>query len=252
MADISKIKDRVRKLLNLAADDGAAEGEIDNALRAARRLMLDHQLSEDDVSAPEEDLRTPEQIAADTKYGTAKSWSNASRVPSWQGTLAQAVAKFIATVDVYHDHPAVMRMPSGIVKHDGLPVVGWVFYGPHDDCVLASELHQELLLACATTAKLKYGGALMTGPGRDYCDGFAQGLYEKVKQATIDVEAGKTPKLEGPQCNALSIVRATNIAKAKQDFANKWLDSGAYSQGKSDGSSQSLSRSRTARISHNQ
>lgn len=266
-ADISKIKDRVRKLLNLAADDGAAEGEIDNALRAARRLMLNHQLSEDDVTAPPEDLRTPEQIAADTQYGTAKSWSDSSRVPAWHGRLAASVARFLATVDVYQDHPAVGRRPSGIVMFDGRPVAGWVFFGPHDDCVLASELHQELLLTCATTAKLKYGGSLMKGAGRDYCDGFANGLYEKLISADEAVAAEKTPKLEGPQCTALSVVRATDIAKAKKERANKWIrkeqglnlrsqsrasrsvgNSGAYSQGKSDGASQSLTKTRTARI----
>lgn len=92
MSDIGKIKERIRKLLNLAADDGAAEGEIDNALRAARRLMLQHQIGEDDVAAAPEQLKTPEQIAADTSYGTAKSWGAPGRAPAWIGQLAMAVA----------------------------------------------------------------------------------------------------------------------------------------------------------------
>lgn len=269
-ANIDKIKDRIRKLFNLASNDAAADGEINNALKAARELMLAHQLSEDDVEAEPDDLRSPAEIAADTEYGTAKTWGNSRRAPNWQGSLGQAVAEFIGTVKMYHDNPEIHRKPSGIVANDGEPVTGWVFYGPHDDAVLASELHQELLLTCATTAKLRFGGKLMTGPGRDYCDGFARGLLDKVYAARRDVSQDATPKLAGVQCTALSVVRAGDIALAKVKRAGDWLkkekgihlrqtsgygrevgDYGAYQQGKTDGGSQSLTKDRTARIGCN-
>lgn len=271
-ADIGRIKDRIRKLLNLAADDGAAEGEIDNALRAARQLMLAHQLSEDDVTAPVEDLRTPEQIAADTEYGRDKSWASSPRLMQWQTMLAQTVCKFLGTVQVYRDTAKVHHKPSGVVANDGEPVRGWVFYGPRDDSILAAELHQELLMTCATAAKLKYGGALVTGPGRDYCDGFAIGLANKVFEAqqAMEQEAAKITGALQSDCRTLSVVdvaRAGAIAVAKQGRASEWLkekagvrlrtsggygrqvgDSGAYETGKSDGRSQTLTKTRTARI----
>lgn len=271
-ADISKIKDRIRKLLNLAADDGAAEGEIDNALRAARRLMLDHQLSEDDVTQPEEDWRTPDEIAADTEYGTAKSWGDAASAPTWKGTLASAVAKFVGTVQVYRDNTQQCRLPSGIVRFDGRSVTGWVFYGPADDCQFAVELHAELMLTCAASAKLKYGGGLVSGAGRDYCDGFAAGLYEKMQDAEKAIEHERAVNLVAPAsdqkaCTALAVVRATDIIEAKRDYAKDWLkkekgislgkasrrgrsirDRGAYSAGRSDGRSQSMTRTHTRKI----
>jgi hypothetical protein len=272
VTDISKIKDRIRKLLNLAADDGAAEGEIDNALRAARHLMMAHQLSEDDVTVPPEDLRSPEEIADDAEYGTAKSWGEAEREPAWKGSLAVTIASFIGTVKCYHDCPMVHRKPTGIVANDGRPVYGWVFYGPHDDCILAAELHQEILLTCATAAKLKFGGSLMRGPGRDYCDGFARGLANKVyeSQRALEKEAAKITGALAADCRTLSLAsvqRATAIAVAKQERARDWLtkekgvllqsksvagrsirDEGAYGEGKADGHSQSLSKTRVARI----
>jgi len=47
--DTTRIKEKIRKLLNLAEDDGAMEGEINNALNFARRLMLQHNISEEDI-----------------------------------------------------------------------------------------------------------------------------------------------------------------------------------------------------------
>jgi len=269
MNDINRIKDRIRKLLNLAADDGAAEGEIDNALRAARQLMLANQLSEDDVTAAPEDLRTPEEIAADATYGTAKSWGDAEREPLWKGCLARVVAEFMGTVQCYHDSPKVLRKATGIVANDGLPVSGWVFYGPAEDCVLAAELHTELLMTCAATAKLKYGGTLLKGPGRDYCDGFVSGLRDKVYASQ------KEDKIAGAivdDCRTLSVVdqqRARDIAVAKIFRGSEWLkkekgvmlrsgsgrgrdigNSDAYGQGQSDGGSQTMSKTRTAKIEY--
>jgi hypothetical protein len=267
MADIDKIKDRIRKLLNLAADDGAAEGEIDNALRAARRLMLQHQLSEDDVAATPEDLRTPEQIAADTQYGRSSSWTNTGRPPSWNGQLAMAIADFIGTVKVYREHPRQRRRLSGIVMYGGKEVSSWTFYGPADDCELAAQLHEELMLTCATTATLKFGGSTFAGNARDYCDGFARGLWDKIKAAQQAVSKEQPAAIAGQTCTALSIVRATDIALAKRKRADEWLqqecgvklatsrrrgrsigNGDAYRQGRVDGAAQSLSRTRAARI----
>lgn len=265
--NIERIKERIRKLFNLASNDAAAEGEITNALKAAHELMLAHQLSEDDVAAEEQDLRTPEQIAADTEYGTARSWADTSRVPRWQGVLATAVMDFIGTVGCYCHRPEIRRDERGFVLHDGEAVSSYVFFGPEDDARLASELHAELVLTCAATAKLRYGGKLMKGEGRDYCDGFASGLCDKIHNAKVEVGRAAIPKLEGKQCTALAIVRAGDIAIAKRKRAVKWLretrgvrlgsaggggrDIGNYSafrQGHADGGSQTLSKQRIARI----
>lgn len=274
MSDLNRIKERIRKLLNLAADDGAAEGEIENALRTAREMMLAHQLDEDEVTLPPEDLRTPEEIAAATEYGTARSWADMSRPPQWMATLAVAVAEFVGTVHVYNNHPERQVLPSGIVKHDGRRVKSWEFYGPADDVAFAVELHQELILAAASTAKLKWGGGLARGEASEYCFGFASGLYDKVMAAKKVEEVapalpGRTQDVLSQQTCALTIVRATDIMQAKREQAIEWLhkkagwrpsgkyrsggsrsihNDRAYSQGRADGASQSLTRSRVARI----
>jgi len=54
---LDNVKDTIRKLLNLAENDGAADGEIDNALRFARRLMHQHHLSEEDIDRSDPDSK---------------------------------------------------------------------------------------------------------------------------------------------------------------------------------------------------
>lgn len=264
-----KAKARIRKLFNLAANDAATEGEIAAALEAARHLLLANQLTEDEVRADEvQDTRTPAEIAASTEYGTAQSFADSSRAPRWQGTLAVSVAEFLGTVGVYRNGNERRVSAAGFAMNDGKPVMNWMFYGPAEDCLLAAELHQELLLTCATTAKLRYGGGLVRGDARDYCDGFASGLYQAVKASQAKVARTGLLNHEGGQGGALICVRANSLIDAKRQRATTWLaesqgvklarrgggrgraigNSGAYNQGRADGASQSLSKARTPKL----
>ena len=54
MVDTS-IKEKIKKLLRVAENDAATEGEIDNAVRAARALMLKHSIEVGDVKEKESD-----------------------------------------------------------------------------------------------------------------------------------------------------------------------------------------------------
>jgi len=49
MNNLDQIKERIRKLLNLANDDAAMGGEVRNAIAFAERLMATHHLSEADL-----------------------------------------------------------------------------------------------------------------------------------------------------------------------------------------------------------
>lgn len=278
MADIESIKNRIRKMLRLAADDGAAEGEIQTALEGAQYLLARHQLDQDEVMAEGQeqpaDLRSPEEIARDCEYGRTASFSTIGRAPQWQDWLASAVAKFLGTVQTYKAPDSRYTKPTGIVANDGKPVTSWVFYGPCDDCEFARDLHQELMLACAATAKLKFGGGIVKGPARDYCDGFAMGLYRKIEesQKAMETDPLRISSATAPQSTALTVIdlkRSGEIIVAKREQASDWLqqstgiklrtrstksrwvrDTGAYNAGRADGASQTLT-GRAKRIGSN-
>ena len=63
-------------------------------------------------------------------------------------------------------------------------------------------------------AKLKWGGALR-GPGREYAEGFVEGLHNKLAQSRIT---------NNPETTAI-IVRGDEIARQKRLKASHWLRS---------------------------
>lgn len=80
-----RIKSRVRKLLNLANDQSAAEGEIENALRYARALMDQHHLDEADLDEEVREERMAQMIAT----------CGGSKMSAWESALAHAIVKVI-------------------------------------------------------------------------------------------------------------------------------------------------------------
>jgi Protein of unknown function (DUF2786) len=79
----NRILDRVRKMLALANDSAATEGERDNALRMAYNLLAKHNLTEEDVK------RSGQQPADEERIDNSfTSWSQ-----PWARTVFRAVAK---------------------------------------------------------------------------------------------------------------------------------------------------------------
>ncbi len=245
---MTKIHDQIRRLLNLAADDAASEGEIANALKFASNLMARHQIDESECTGDLADER-----AAMT---AAHAYGGTSKAAVWEGSLAMFVADFCGC-GVYRDHPAPKRTPAGIlIGGDSRHFARHRFYGLADSVEMAIGTYQELRETVAAMAKLRYGG-VYRGPGRNYCEGFAAGLRSQIKKA---VESD-------PDSQALAI-RAGAIVRQNQADAKNWLatsegihlqtrsvsrrgtthDHGAYGQGQSDGARASVGGTRTPRI----
>jgi hypothetical protein len=51
-----QVLEKIRKLLALADDAGASEGEVENALKMAQRLMIKHQIEEDEIKISIDDI----------------------------------------------------------------------------------------------------------------------------------------------------------------------------------------------------
>lgn len=51
-----QVLEKIRKLLALADDAGASEGEVENALKMAQRLMIKHQIKEDEIEISIDDI----------------------------------------------------------------------------------------------------------------------------------------------------------------------------------------------------
>lgn len=200
-----KIKSRIRKLLDLAADDSASQGEVENALRFAEKLMFEHNLAEADVRTHQD---KPEEMS------DGRAATGTRNVNMWESMLSALVVQVIPTVQCYRDHPKVPIGKDGRVAWErGEPVStprgGFVFYGPAADVAVAKELFSETRLTIAAMAVARYGSCYQS-QGRDYAVGFCEGIEDKIKENLTD----RSPK------QTAIVLRSTDIVKAD---AKQWL-----------------------------
>jgi hypothetical protein len=153
-AEFDKVLRRLRALDRTAKNEASTEAERQNALRAIQTLMLQNNLSR-------EDIREDDNVAG-VSFARIACYVNGVRKCRWESSLATYVCSDVFTsVQVY---------TSTGGKRSQL-----VFYGPIQDVRNAIQLFRELLLTIATAAKLKYGG-YARGSGASYCEGYVRGL----------------------------------------------------------------------------
>jgi hypothetical protein len=262
-ADNDKIKDRIRKLLNLAKDSAAYEGEIDNAMRFARRLMLEHNIAEGDLETPSD----PHEAAAREEYMQAEAFTQSENFSTWEGILMSAVCLLIGTIGDYRTHQkATKKTPLGTVSFDekGKPKVGTkvVFYGPAEDARDGAAIFEEWAHVIATMARLKFGGCFR-GEGRSYAEGFAYALKKNME--AIQKEERKEIEYQSTS-TALVLRNSLSLMEAKKKRGAEWLrkdqgihlrhssgrgnhnDPGAFAAGCADGAKSNFSRARTLKI----
>ncbi len=263
---MSIIKERIRNLLELAGDDGAADQEVDNALKFARRLMLKHNIDDEDLAEP----RDPHEIAADIEYGKREVYSSGARVTDWERDLGSVISMLIGSVNHYRDpQKTERRTPHGTIDYDKRGQASMAqrifYYGPVVDVVEAAELHREWAETVVAMARLKFGGALR-GEGRSYAEGFVEAMCSKVaaqrSKESRAIDAGRSlPLSDGEECTAIQLSQARELIQVKSEYGRRWLrqvdgirlvrsgGSGgrhygnAHKQGRRDGSRAKISRS---------
>lgn len=217
--DIESVKDRIRKLLNVAQNDASTEGEIDNALRAAKAMMDKQHLTEEDLrEAPEDQYRRAEMASKDRYFATV-----GSKLYGWEGMLANFVSRFVG-VGVYGDRscrPA--KYPNGIlhapIRGEARRGASYCFYGIAEDASIAVEIYYELWMSIRTMAQLKWGGACK-GDGGMYCQGFVSGLkdrYEEEKTQERLTQSSNTTAL-------VLIDRRNDLIERKLEIGKTWLE----------------------------
>lgn len=145
--NLESIKDKIRKLLNVAGNHAATPGEVENAIRAARNLMLKHHIDEEDCKGNSRDQIVDVYVE-----------TNGARMSIWENILGALVGQFVGGVVVSRYGPRKA-----------------MFSGYAADVQLAADIYAMLLSDIAKNAKLLFGG-YARGPGLSYCLGFIAGL----------------------------------------------------------------------------
>lgn len=243
--NIDEVKRTIKDLLNLANNEAAFDGEIENALLHASRLMTAYHLSEDEIKEDEKP-KEPE-------YDRTTYYSKGTSVTHWELELAHFVNKLVGSTGHYTSY----AVEIGETKKT--PVI---FYGVAEDVELAYTLYKDLSFIIHSMARLRYKGSLR-GPGREYAEGFVEGLKTKLESA---VEKDKDTSIETRGL----IIRSQEIAIRKKTDARNWLAKAhniklrsysrnfggksygdAKSQGRTDGSKLNVSATRKDKVTGN-
>jgi len=273
MTNVDEIKRKLRAILAKTDDgSGATEAEVANALAFARRLMVQHNISTEELGRP----RNEHELAADAEaveYGRACAWTQGQRLSAWESTLSAAIERLVGTVGRYRSSVRPARRDGrALFSETGAPrrAVPIYFYGPVADARDATELFEEWALTISALGRMRYGN-VYRGEGRSYCEGFAAALRDRVtrlqREERTRIEASQRGSLH-PAEKALVVqtADALGLMAAKREQAEAWLSrqgvelgrrgrsaggehhSGAYAAGKTDGQNARFSRQRQARI----
>lgn len=265
MNDIEKIKERVRKLMAVAGDGAASDGEIENAMRHAAKLIDSHHLSEDDCKP------TDAKPDAPIEFGRVQGTCRTKILSTWENLLADAICKLFGCVQRYREtgKTAPVRV-NGIAETDGDGVrMGQVlyFYGPLIESTEARDLFAEWSRAIATMGVARWGGAFR-GDGGMYCMGFANALNGRatdIDKSRSTIPAKPVPLLGCSTLGSLSPLTAITLTgryEMLKDQGKKFLkeshgvelsngarragyrsgDRGAFAEGKLHGSKAEFGR----------
>lgn len=254
------IKEKIRLLLNLAKDDGASSGEIDNAMRFATMLMAKYHINEDEINKHTDGH---ERAALYDRMGVGRSYSQTMKLGYWEKLLATFCCQFVGSVQCYISNGKEVVKENGIIKcdSDGNSVIrrAFVFYGVDEDVQLTIDLYNELSVIIAATARMKHG-SVMKSSGGDYAQGFVSGLFTRLQNQQLLIS-------QSSESRSL-VVQSNEMIELKKSMAKKWLaeqqnikvrqnktkrrvktfDHSAWLNGQSDGKKVELSNNRKLKL----
>lgn len=220
-----KIIDRVKKMLALAHDGGAMEGERDNALRMAYNLLAKYNLSMNQVEA--HDSNPPEGRESQKATFVVYPW-------------ARSIAGLVGSLFFCNYY----FMRSGTGKQ-----ATHCFIGKASNAATAQYMSEFVVKSVCREAARLYGSAIAP-EARCFAVGVVRKLQERIKEIKDSLNTESKPG------TALALI---NIDKAERQANSLWLadqgvklkhsasrskgvtDSGAYHAGKDFGARVSLS-----------
>jgi Protein of unknown function (DUF2786) len=268
---MSSAKDKIRKLLSIAADKAASEHEIELCLAKADRLMQDHHLSEADLFDNFDALR---DSAFNGKF-MKRTVHAARKCYRWEYQLSVFVQRYVGGLGCFSRSGAEFDdNGQRYTDNTGVPFSAtiFVFFGLHEDIELAECLFTDLRQAIMGLAKAKHHGCFR-GPGASYALGFVAGLFTQMKQRReTERLTAKARYIDADERHDLTVIeRRDELVQLKEDCAYDWLASeagggirlhkrssrgktasqDAYLQGKTDGAQHEFSDGVTPRIGFN-
>ena len=160
-----KVLARVRKMMRLANDAGASQGERDNAIRMAHATLAKHNLS----------MSEAEAAGAKSEEARVENGEMYGENHPWTRTAAAAIADLFFCAYFY------VPLRNSKVRH--------YFVGKMSNVITAKELSQFVIAAIDKEGR-KYAKETYTGGGgwRSFCKGAALQVYARCKKIREEAE----------------------------------------------------------------
>jgi hypothetical protein len=245
MADLERIKDRIRKMLALA-ENNTEEEEAKTAAAMAAKLMRKHNLEHADILI---ESTTAENVVEGhyNRHPLAK-WTSAPKCPAWAHSLIIAIATVTETYGTL--------MYRGDANVDGTPALNPGFIGQPDDVDAALELFHYLFTMTfvfgdqfwvENKEMYTYRGITVRKAKQSYRFGFVEAVRERlIAERERDMEEMRR-SASGQAGTALIVSKREVIeshigrsASYSSDTRNHEYDDVAAHHGHRDGSSIAL------------
>lgn len=234
------IVERIRKMLNLAANEAAEPGEAANAARMAEALMRKYNIEQAELIVGE--IKQGQGIVSEF---AVDDWDHASnRYPLWMSTIAVQVAFLF-------DCHAQLKFTGNYTGSKRCANI--VFYGYREDVGVAKWTFSYLIHRINALADQHWESEQWRYPSsqakivkRSYRDGAAMTLYARISKM---IEAKKNADRQDSTCTSLVLVKEDAIKKAFPDIDFEYVKAekrdvvdSAFRSGREDAKSISINR----------
>lgn len=228
-----KILERVRKMMRLANNVGATEGERDNAMRMARSTLEKYNLDMASIEEKEHKAGEDREMKSAVFYGRP-----------WARSVAHSAAELCFCSYLY-----VPAKRGGDTKH--------LFVGRTSNAITSAELAQYLVESINREAKRYQRGQML---GNDSYRAFAWGAASAIRRRVAELrkasqepaKAAEAPQAGQSDTSSVDRSKALVVLEANEQRANQELitktfgklkNSGRSGQGFSDGGAMAAGRS---------
>lgn len=228
----NKIIARIKKMLALASDSGATEGERDNALRMAHAYLAKYNL---DIATVEQS--TKKQNNDEPRVETARKFYG--RAP-WARQVASGIGKMMFCYYFYTTD-----------RHDRSNVSHW-FIGRHSNSVSASILAEFIVKSVISQAKKGAATSFDIDYARTFCVGAAGRIAARCEEIVAHATKKETAapgtalvlaNLYSSEMEANKQMTLKHKLVVKQSRTKALYSSEAYEAGRKYGNSVSLNQS---------
>lgn len=224
-----ELLERIKKMMRLAEDKGASEGEVDNALRFAKKIMAEYDLSEADIILDE---ARPDAINDVVEMDLV---AQAGDIHEIEKVMARVIDVVCST-----KHYFTSKYVPGPKGRPSFKRVA-VLYGMARDVAVGKYLFVELMVTLRAMARNHFGKG-WSDTHRSYGKGFAMRLHERALAMKHEPVVGSSTAIvlaKDALLNRYANEKLNLVVGRAKKF--RMGDAAAYAKGGSDANNISLS-----------